>query len=875
MELPQGTVTFLFTDIEGSTSLLQRLGQEYGDLLEQHNQILRAAITANNGVEVSTEGDSFFAVFTTPREALAAAASAQQALNGASWPGQNRVRVRMGIHTGVGKVSGSGGYVGLDVHRAARIGAAANGGQILISGITRDLIDARLPEISRLVDLGNHHLKDIEAPEHLFRVVASGVPDIDSPPRSRRLRSLPTSPTRFIGRNREAADVVALLAETRLVTLLGPGGAGKTRLALKVAGDLADDFADGVWFVPLDSVADPALVAPAIGDVLGIRERASTAPLELLETFLEGKSLLLVLDNLEHLRAAATVFDFLLKVGPGLRILITSRAPLGLYGEQLFAVPPLDLPPEATESDPEEISRSGAVALFVDRARITDPHFELNHATAAMVAEICRRLDGLPLAIELAAAKVRLMSPESMLDRLRSTLDMLTTSAPNIPERQRSLRAAMAWSYDLLDEPARRLLERLSVFAGGCDLVSAQAVCDPERDIASDMLDAIGVLVDDSLIRRLAANGESRFALLQTVREFAASQLEIRPEADAIRQKHAEHFAQFVEAREDQLELIRPEVLAAIELEHDNLRAGIRWALDHGHPRIAMRIVGATWRWWQRRSLLAEGRWWCEAVVTHPSAQTPGAERAKALAALGSIAYWQGDLAATEAAYTESRDLSHAYGTPLEVARATFNLSFTTFANPNSAETRRLVVEALNQFEELGSEPDAAFAIQTLGILDLLAGDFESGQARLRESLDRLPTDSVRRWDGEAALGWSYVLGGDLNEASRWINRAMDAALQNGEPLAAVGNLEALAFVESKRSGGLERAVRLHGTVLKQQDEQQGSAPIAAFVPPNTWEDARATIGDERFEQLIAEGRELTLEEAVELANARDSKDRG
>jgi predicted ATPase/class 3 adenylate cyclase len=755
--LPEGTVTFLFTDIEGSTRLLQALGDDYRHLLTLHGELTREAIQQHLGAEVSTEGDSFFAAFTSAQDGLGAAIAAQRAFAGAAWPSGVTVKVRMGLHTGQGAL-GADGYVGMDVHRAARISDAAHGGQILVSAATRGLLDSLHLDGADLLDLGAHQLRDIEFPEHLYRVRVPGLPDNAAPPRTRRLGNLPVPPTSFIGRARERAEVRAHVAASRLVTLIGPGGTGKTRLAIQVATELADDYTDGAFFVPLDPVSDPMLLVPAISQALGLADSGPTNPRERLVGYLAGRELLLVLDNFEQIRPAAGTVDDLLGAAEGLRVLVTSRAALDLYGEQLFPVPPLSAP-DATQLPPvERLGEYESIALFSERARAVQPAFALTSANAVAVAEICARLDGLPLAIELAAARVRLLPPEAILKRLATRLDLLESSAVNLPIRQRSLRGAMAWSYDLLDERDQRLLERLSVFAGGCDIEAAASVCNPEGELGADVLDGVGRLVDNSLVRQRELRGEPRFLLLQTIQEFAAERLEERGDGAAVRARQADWCAAFLDGWQEELNWLATDALARIGTEHDNLRAAIRSSVEEGRPEMAQRIVAATWRWWQRTGLLAEGRWWCDFVVSHAAGAARTVGRAKALLALGSIAYWQGDLATIETSYREAYDIYQGVADPAGIAEAIFCLSFIPFFKGDTAAARELLNDALERYRVLENEQGIAFVLQSVGILHLMDRDADAASRAFQEVIDHAPPNSTRRWDALSGLGYAAWL---------------------------------------------------------------------------------------------------------------------
>ena len=536
-ELPSGTVTFLFTDIEGSTKLLHELGDRYGEVLAEHRRVIREAVQRHNGVEVDTQGDAFFVAFARASDAVAGAQEAQVALQGGP------VRVRMGLHTGE-PIRSEEDYVGVDVHRGARIAAAGHGGQVLVSQATRDLLDSSI----ELVDLGLHRLKDLSEPQRLYQLGSEQFP----PLKTLYQTNLPVPATPFLGRERELAEVLGLLRSSRLLTLTGPGGSGKTRLAVQAAAEAAEDFPAGVWWVSLAPLRDPALVLDSIAQVLGAKGD--------LGEHIADKELLLLLDNLEQLLAAAPELAALLAGCSGLRLLATSREPLRLAAEQEYPVPPFV---------PEE-----AVGFFSARARAVRPDFQPDET----VGEVCRRLDNLPLALELAAARVKVLSPEQILARLERALPLLTGGRSDAPERQRTLEATISWSYDLLTEDEQRLFARLSVFAGGCTLEAAEQVCEVD-------LETLASLVDKSLLRQT----EGRFWMLETIREYALDRLSEAGEADGVRQRHAEHFLPLAEAAHEQRLGARGRAFATwFEQEQANLRAALVWSRQQGSARTSL-----------------------------------------------------------------------------------------------------------------------------------------------------------------------------------------------------------------------------------------------------------------------------------------------
>jgi predicted ATPase/class 3 adenylate cyclase len=523
--LPSGTVTFLFSDIEGSTNLTRQLGPDWPAVLRLHRDLLRAAFTTAGGHELGTEGDSCFVVFPSARAAVAAAAAAQRALTEAAWPQGVSLLVRMGIHSAEAVPDGrdEGNYTGLEVHRAARIAATAHGGQVVLSGQTAALVDERPPAGTTVRPLGAHRLKDFPTPEALYQLVINGLRAEFPPVRTlgSRRADVPYQLTSFVGRASDVAAVERLVGESRLLTLTGPGGTGKTRLAIRVAGDMVDRFDDGASFIALAPVADPALVSGAIAQVLGVQDAGDRPLTDTLIDFLRDRKTLLVLDNFEHLMPGTPIVSQLLASAPGLHILATSREILHLAGEQEYPVAPLELPDATDSLSAEQLLGSDAVVLFVDRARAVVPGFALTDANARAVVEICRRLDGLPLAIELAAARLRILSPEALLERLAHSLDILSGGARDLPSRQKTLRGAIEWSERLLEEPDRLLFRRLAVFRGGWTFEAAEAIVAQLEGSAPDVFEGIASLADKSLVRPLTSTGgESRLLMLETIREY-------------------------------------------------------------------------------------------------------------------------------------------------------------------------------------------------------------------------------------------------------------------------------------------------------------------------------------------------------------------
>ena len=715
--LPAGTLTFLFTDIEGSTKLQNGLGTErYQDVLETHTRILREAFK-DGGFEIRVEGDALFVVFPVAVKAVHAVASAQRALAAATFPHGATVRVRMGMHTGEGRpasVDAGADYVGIDVNRAARVAAAGHGGQVLITEATATLARADLGDGVSLRDLGEFRLKDLANPEHLYQLVISGCPtDFPALRTLDRIRTfLPPQPSTFIGRTREIAEGQRLLEKARLVTLTGPGGTGKTRLSLRIAEESAEAFGDGTFFVPLAPISDPELVPSTIAHTLGVQLSGAEIPLTRVLDHVRGKTMLLVLDNFEQILPAASVVGQLLGASTSLKVIASSRAPLRIAGEQEFPIPPLDLPNPERLPSLEVLTQSDAVRLFIERAMSVRPDFLVTPENAGAVAEIVFRLDGLPLAIELAAARVKVLTPQAMLPKLRQGLEMLASTARDLPERQRTLNGAIAWSWDLLNESERRLFRRLSVFVAGAMLPQIEAVSGE-----NDVLDVLSALVEQSLVRQAEIEGEPRFRMLVTIREYALARLAESGEAEEISRRHAAAYLQLAEeARPHYATADQKRWLDVIDLEHDNMRAALEWTISRGHAEDASRLAFALWRFWQRRGHLLEGVNWCDRVLSLPAENVPQLVRLRAFEAAGGLVYWRGQFDRATDLYSKALEIAERIGDPAEEANAAYNLSFPLGLPLKDADRAvELLRGAREKWKRLGDGAGAARASWALG----------------------------------------------------------------------------------------------------------------------------------------------------------------
>lgn len=872
--LPTGTVTFFFSDIEGSTKLIQELGDAYPEALLAHHAIQRETLKAHNGHELRTEGDSFFIVFGSALDACAGAAAVQRALNVHQWPKQATVRIRIGLHTGEAALVGNE-YLGLEVHRAARIAGAAHGGQILLSETTRALVESRLPSGLTLKELGSHRLKDLARAEQLYQLSVEGL-RADFPP----LRSiehtpnnLPTQLTSFIGRDDQVRETMQLLARSRLVTLTGPGGTGKTRLSLQVAADVLDQFPDGVFFVPLAAVHDPELVPSAIAQALSLQITGSRHALDVLAEYLQGRQTLLVLDNFEQLLPAAPITTTLLEGSPKLRLIVSSRAVLRVHGEQEYPVPPLGLPDGRAPATAAALSQFEAVRLFIERAVAVKPDFVATNDNAPAIAGICERVDGLPLAIELAAARVKLFSPPALMTRLEKSLSVLGTGARDLPSRQQTLRGAIQWSYDLLDEGARRLLMRFSVFARGASLEQAEAVCGPADELGSEVVEGLDQLADQSLIRRLPEFGEPRFQMLQTIREFGLEQLEASGEAATIKQRHLEaYLALSTRAKPNLYGIERKTWLDRLEVDLDNIRAALDWAIASKDARHAMELSGSFWRFWQMRGHIDEGRARLAAVLALPQGDHLSKERLQALEAAGSLAYWQADMTTARRFYDECLELTRRVGDSASLAHALYNAAFPlilTMTDLNRA--RQLLEEALPIYRQLSDTSGTASTLWTLGNARHFEGrDTEAlpieqeAQALFRTIDDRFGLAWCLHSTGQIQLKLNLVDG-----ARKTFLEAMALFEEANDISGKVLQLDNLSEV-IRRDGDPYLATRLASAARAQQGVS--GANIGALVAEREGRTGQEGLSKEQAEQAWAEGQAMSLENAIEQAVRSASK---
>jgi predicted ATPase/class 3 adenylate cyclase len=872
--LPVGTITFLFTDIEGSTRLVEQLGARFPETLETHHAILRAAIEAHGGTEVSTEGDAFFAVFPSAVDAVAATVDAQRALAAAPWPGDLPIRVRMGLHTGEG-VLGGDNYVGVDVHRAARISAAGHGGQVLLSDASRALVHTKLPEGVELRDMGEHRLKDLQGQEHLHQLVIPELP-ADFPA----LRTLDASRTNLvaaetplIGRDLELDELAELLSRTRLLTLTGPGGIGKTRLSIELGGRALDRFSDGVYFVALETFAERSPAAVAIGQAVGTRAAGERDPEESLIDQLSDRQLLLILDNFEQLVGVAPLVARMLGAAAQLRCVVTSRIPLHLSGEQEYPVAPLPVPSAAEHQALGDLSRIEAVALFVERARRVRPDFRLTDDNASAVSGICRRLDGLPLAIELAAARIKIFSPETMLARLEAALPLLAGGSVDLPARQQTLRGAIDWSYELLSEPEQALFRRLSVFSGGWTVEAAERVValDPAHDL--DILDGLSRLVDQSLVRMTPdGGGETRFEMLQLIREYAGERLAETDEPTPVGRAHLEWFTQLAESATKPLEDGAVGWLDRLAREHDNVRAALRWSLDHGEQELGLRLASAIWRFWMQRGHLREGREWFERLLPAGEAADtvdPGV-LAAAHTAAGGIVYWQNAIDEAEAHYQAAYDLDRAHDRADRVGDDLFNLAFVAMLRSDFDTARQRFAQSAELFTAAGQLQRLSDTTAARGALELRAGSLERARDFLEEGrrIHLAGGNRARATDNTMVLSNVYFRLGDNAKAREYLLQAV-AGIREMNDLARLPLVLDLAMAIALHEGRAADALRLGGAAASRRAKMGGGTPNFVVNVDTMAAEAREALaqqGDSNTaERAWAEGEALDDDAAVAL----------
>ncbi len=816
--LPTGTVTFMFTDIEGSTALLQRMGDAYATVLADHHRLLRQAFAEGEGVEVDSAGDGLYVAFPSARSALTAGIAAQRAVAAHEWSAGAAVAVRMGLHTGEA-ISGEDGYVGLDVHRAARICAAGHGGQLLLSQTTHDLVVRELPPEVMLRDLGEHRLRDLAGQQRIFQAVVADLPSefpplhsVDSHP-----NNLPRQLTSFVGRERQLEEAKRLLASSPLLTLTGPGGVGKTRIALQLAGELLGELPDGAWLVDFGVLSDPDFLAPAVASALGLAEQPGRPLLATIHDHLRSMELLLVLDNCEHVvAAAAELADSLLRGASSVRIVATSREALGISGEALFPVPSLALPEQDRSLPLEQLTAFEAIRLFADRASAVLPSFELTASSAAAVAQICRRLDGIPLALELAAARVRSLSVEQIAARLDDRFRLLAGGSRAAVPRHQALRATVDWSFELLSDPERATWRRLSVFAGGFSLEAAEAICSGETVDEADVLDLLSRLVEKSLVVSESMPGEARFRLLETIRQYAREKLMDSAEAGDALRRHRDWYLSVVTRIEPQFFGPRQgSGLAELDREHDNVRAALEWSADEpGEAAAGLRLAAALWRFWEIRGHVEEGLAWLERMLAASSGESLTA-RSSALTGAGVLAFMQGDYDAAFAFHEESLVLHRQVGNPQSQAYAANNLANAAVQQGDYERARGLSEESLELVRGAGDIPGTAIALINLADVVARQGDLEASRSLFEEGIATFKAQGDG-WGMAFALDSFGLVArrhGDYSSARTFLGEAMEISQRLGDERGVARALAHLAEVTAAE-GDTGGASKLYGESL-------------------------------------------------------------
>jgi predicted ATPase/class 3 adenylate cyclase len=897
--LPSGTVTFLFSDVEGSTQLLERHPQATRMALARHHDLFEEVVARHDGAIFETVGDAVYAAFSQPRDAVAAALEVQQELGSEDWGEVGRLAVRIAIHTGPVERLGDH-YFGAALFRSARLQALGYGEQTLLSAVTTQMVAAALPLGATLLDLGQHRLKDLGEPEQVFQL---NHPDLraEFPP----LKSLDAHPNNlplqlstFVGREAEIAALTELLQPNRLVTLTGPGGIGKTRLALQVAAESIEGYAHGVFLVDLAALREPALVELKIATTLGLREEPAVPVANALHEYCRTKELLLVLDNFEHLLAAAPAVADLLSVAPALRVLVTSRAPLRIRGERTYSVPPL-----ASDGD-SSLARSGAAAvqMFVDRALAVRPDLGPDSMNPDLVSEICQRVDGLPLAIELAAARLRVLNLESLRDRLARRLPLLNAGAVDAPQRQQTLRATIAWSEDLLSDEERRLFREMSVFPAGSTLEGVEAVFSAPRDI--DVLDGLARLVDHSLVRAVTGDGEPRYMMLETIREYALERLEADADVEAIRERAADYLLTLSER-------IAPALVAEgqasavgyLDEEIDNLRDALAWLHQRGDgARLAKLSTALTW-YWVVRGLLTEGRRWISSarqLLTEPDPlalawlcrsegwlatdqgqlveavsllreaaelfRSQGEDNAVAsvLAGLANAEQTRGNLAAAIDAGTEAQALARRLGNLRAEASATGNLALIAIRQERLEDAEQGLQQAMELFRRIGDQRALVFGLGNLGIIAVMRGDLDKALASNEEAIRAARQLGDWHLEGWGLANLANVLGmqGEVDRAAAILVDGLAKLVQAEDADAVAGALDTAGDLLSRHERWADAAVAWGAS---EGAHQRIGTPLSRDSGTKSLiDESRTALGAAEFDHWFRIGSQMADQEAAQ-----------
>jgi predicted ATPase/class 3 adenylate cyclase len=876
MHLPTGTVTFLFTDIEGSTRLWEEKPEAMRLALARHDLMLRDAIGVNSGIVFKAMGDAFCAAFATAPEALSSALVIQHALQAEPWPDGIRLCVRMALHTGAVEQRDND-YFGQPLNRVARLLSAGYGRQVLLSDVAQELTRDHLPPSVSLKPLGEHRLRDLARPEPVYQILHPDLPAEFPPLRSLDNADLPNNLpqqlTSFIGREKESEDVKALLSKTRLLTLTGSGGCGKTRLSLQVAADVLEDYPDGVWLIELAALTEPALVTQTLAQTLGLREETGRPLLQTLTEHLKPKRTLLVLDNCEHLlNAIAHLADALLRACPGVKILANSREGMGTAGEVVYRVPSLSLPDPKKLQTVISIMQYESVRLFVERAGAVLPIFMVTNANAPALASVCRRLDGIPLAIELAAARVRVLSPEQIAARLDDRFRFLTGGNRSALPRQQTLRALIDWSFALLTLPEQTLLARLAVFAGGWTLEAAEAVT-PGNGIEDwEVLDLLTGLVDKSLVLAQTQGDSTRYLLQETVRQYARELPRFRDAEAEIRRRHLEYFVTLAEEADRHLDgPQQKEWFARLEADHDNFRAALDFCLQDAEPEseaTGVRLTAAIYWFWFVRGYLSEGRAYLKAVLERPAAAVEPQVRARALTGAGILAREQGDDTEARTRFTQSLELAREQGDLRGVTGALNNLGMIALDQGDYATASPLYAESLELARAQGDRARIAAALNNMGNIVFYQQDYSAAQALYSECLTL--ARQLQNWQQTATysnnLGLVARHQGDYEGARTLYAASLTLFLELEDRRGVAYVLEMLAALAAAEEqparsvclSGAAQAVRdAVGSALPAVDQQERDDRLALL---------HSKSGDAAYMTAWAEGTAMSLEQAAGYA---------
>jgi predicted ATPase/class 3 adenylate cyclase len=856
-QLPTGTVSFLMTDIEGSTRLVRSRSVDYGKILDAHRHLVRVAAENESGIEVDATGDAMFFAFPTARNAMRGAVAAQRMLAEADWPVGGTPRVRMGIHTGVGTM-GAEGYVGVDVHIASRIATAAHGGQVLCSDVVRELALPELDQSMEFRDRGRHRLKDVDRPVRLWQVVAPGL-DVDFPsPRAARVRaSLPVRATSLVGRDEEVARLCEAVFEYPLITLVGPGGTGKTRLAVAVAASVEDRFAEGVAFVDLSAIRDPDLVASTIANALELMSLPGVEVTDTLFDHVSSREMLLLLDNFEQVLPAAGLVADLVHRARATRILVTSRAPLALRDEQEWPVAPLAVPDGPVIA--AETVFSPAVQLFVDRARSVSPGFALDDSNVSPIVNICRRLDGMPLAIEIAASRLRILSPETLDRRLSTTLD-LASGLRDAPDRQRTLRSAIGWSADLLGDSERRLFSRLAVFRGGWALDAAEAVASPSDLPGVGVVNDLESLVAHSLVRVIELS--HRMTMLEIIREFAEELLAHSGEANDVRLAHARYFRQLAESAEPKLlGPNRDQIADELRDDLDNFRAATEFALTSGDMTSALVIGSSLLTLWHVDNRFVEARHLLEGCLARDLTGVSLSVIAKAHAAAGELALYQSDFRSAAAHTVEALEAYRAGDDPVGIAHELCNLGWGNVQR-NAPAALGLFAEALTVARKADDRHGEGNALTGTSVVHYRLGEWEAAR-----------TSAMAAVTAFNAIGEQYLVVFALLMLAlvdMHFNRLREAAIKFAEllPLAqraggadvVASSLEFSALLLMRTEPKVGVAIASAAEVIKRA--AGGATGSEMALSESTLHVGRRTLEAQDYESALAQGLVMTREDA-------------